>query len=107
MNFDTSAIEQIPGPVFDGKPWMQSLGVLMIFSGALQALSLVGSVVARLPIWPGVLLFDAASAAQTPIVSGNLTEARRATDTLRVFFRVQGVQADRPGRVGAAHSLGV
>lgn len=93
MNPNTSAVEHILGPIFEGKFWMKSLGVLMILSGALQALSPVGIFVAWLPIWLGVLLFQAAGAAQNAITSGDLTEARRATDKLRVFFMIQGVLA--------------
>lgn len=91
MNPNTSAVEQILGPIFDGKFWMKLLGVLMIISGALQALSLVGIIVAWLPIWLGVLLFQAAGSAENAIASGDLVEARRATEKLRVFFMIQGV----------------
>lgn len=91
MNSHATAVEQILGPIFDGKFWMKLLGVLMIISGALQALSIVGIVVAWLPIWLGVLLFQAAGAAENAMVSGDLTEARRATEKLRLFFMIQGV----------------
>jgi hypothetical protein len=86
-----SAVEEILGPIVDGKFWMKLLGVLMIISGVLQALTIIGIIVAWLPIWLGVLLFQSAGAAEQAIISNDPARARYACDRLRLFFMIQGV----------------
>jgi len=86
-----SAVEEILGPIVDGKFWMKLLGVLMIISGALQALSIIGILIAWLPIWLGILLFQAAGAAEQALTSNDIGRARYACDRLRLFFMIQGV----------------
>lgn len=91
MQTHPSAVEEILGPIVAGKFWMKLLGVLLIISGALQALSIIGILVAWLPIWLGVLLFQAAGAAEQAMISNDTARARYACDRLRLFFMIQGV----------------
>ena len=46
-------------PVFDSKGWLKFMGVVLIMSGVLTALTLVGIIIAWLYIWLGVLLWQA------------------------------------------------
>ena len=84
-------LRAIMAPLVDGKLWMKLLGVMMIISGALQVLTIIGILWAWLPIWLGVLLFQAAGAAEEASASGDLATAPRATDKLRLFFMIQGI----------------
>ncbi|NLB57920.1 MAG: DUF5362 domain-containing protein [Gammaproteobacteria bacterium] len=84
-------VQAVMRPLTDGKFWMKLLGVMMIISGALQVLTIVGILWAWLPIWLGVLLFQAAGAAEEASASGDVASATRATDKLRVFFMIQGI----------------
>ena len=78
-------------PLTDGRFWMKLLGVMMIISGGLQVLSIIGLLWAWVPIWLGVLLFQAAGAAAEASASGDVAAAARATDKLRLFFMIQGI----------------
>src|SRR5690554_6331632 len=84
-------LRAVMAPLVDGKLWMKLLGVMLIISGALQVLSIIGILWAWVPIWLGVLLFQAAGAAEEASVSGDAAAATRATDRLRLFFMIQGI----------------
>ena len=87
----TNVIRQVMAPLVNGKFWMKLLGVMMIISGALQVLSIIGILWAWIPIWLGVLLFQSASAAEQASVTEDALMAERATDKLRLFFMIQGI----------------
>ena len=84
-------VRAIMRPLNDGKLWMKLLGVMMIISGALQVLTIVGILWCWLPIWLGVLLFQSAGAAEQASRTGDAALATRATDRLRLFFMIQGI----------------
>lgn len=67
--------------------WLKFIGVVTILAAVPSALSIIGLVVAWLPIWLGVLLFQAGMAAER----GTEEELLRMTEKLRVYFVVQGV----------------
>ena len=46
-------------PAYESKGWLKFLGVLLIISGGFLALTIVGLLFAWLPIWIGVLLWQA------------------------------------------------
>ncbi len=50
-------------PALESKGWLRFLGVVMIASGVLSVLSIVGILFAWLYIWVGVLLWQAADRA--------------------------------------------
>jgi hypothetical protein len=50
-------------PLFEARGWMRFLGVLCILQGAWMAATFYGLIVAWLPVWTGILLFQAAGAA--------------------------------------------
>ncbi len=54
-------VRELSAPLASGRGWIKFLGILSIVSGALGALSIIGILWAWLPIWLGVLLFQAAS----------------------------------------------
>jgi hypothetical protein len=70
---------------------MKLLGVLMILYGAIVALSIVGIIVAWLPIWLGILLFQAASTAEEAHINDNADELLAALKRLKTYFTIMGV----------------
>jgi amino acid permease len=72
---------------------MKFLGVLMIIYGILIAISIVGLIICWLPIWIGVILFRAATAAETAQVSGSKMELYEALSKLKTYFTIYGVLA--------------
>ncbi len=86
-------IAQLSEPLYAAKGWMKLAGVLSILYGVIMALTLIGLLVAWLPIWMGILLFQAANA---------IDEAHRASDEqaflaaqakLKTYFIITGVLA--------------
>jgi uncharacterized protein (DUF2062 family) len=71
--------------------WLKFLGIVNIISGAFTALSLVGIIIAWLPIWLGVVLMQAASKATNANFSDDPKELVEMMDKLRLYFIIQGV----------------
>lgn len=84
-------IKELAQRMSGAKFWMYLIGVLMIIGGVLQALSIVGIIIAWLPIWMGVLLCMAASALGEASISGATEEMHRMLGRLKLYFVVQGV----------------
>lgn len=81
----------IMAPLVHGKMWIKLLAVMLILGGALQALTIVGILWAWVPIWLGVLMFQAIGAAEQAVATGDPATAVRANEKLRLFFMIQGL----------------
>jgi hypothetical protein len=71
--------------------WLKFLGIILIIMGAFVALSLVGIIIAWLPIWLGVLLLQAGNRGSTANMTKNPAELIPMMDKLRLFFIIYGV----------------
>ena len=78
-------------PLYRGKFWMQLTGVMLILSGILTALSIVGLIVAWIPIWAGWVLMQAAGAAGRVFESGDARDMKFALGKLKTYFTIFGV----------------
>jgi len=78
-------------PLYRGKFWMQLLGVVSILYGVLLAITIVGLIVAWIPIWAGVVLMQAAGASSRAFESGDAVEMTRAMAKLKTYFTIFGV----------------
>ena len=70
---------------------MKSLGVVMLVIGIVTALSIVGIVIAWLPIWLGVLLFQAAGRIETAFATEDAGLFRESLAKLKTSFVIQSV----------------
>ena len=86
-------VREVSAPLFAAKGWMKFLGVLMIIYGVLIALSVVGIIICWLPIWIGILLFQAATAVESTQASGSKMELYGAMSKLKTYFTIYGVLA--------------
>lgn len=86
-----STVSSIMQPLHDAAGWMKLLGTLGIIYGVLTALTIVGILIAWLPIWLGILLRKAAVEAQDAYKTGDEAAAITATSSLQTVFKVQGV----------------
>ena len=84
-------IRSIIEPLARGKFWMQLIGVMMIIYGAITALSIVGIIIAWIPIWAGAVLMQAAGAVHRAYTTSAPEEASYAMGKLRVYFTIFGV----------------
>ncbi|MCE9614098.1 MAG: DUF5362 family protein [Lentisphaerae bacterium] len=80
-------------PLYRGKRWIRFVGILSIVGGALYALSIVGIIVAWLPIWMGLLLNAAAKNIEQAYESGDEIAVVTAMEKLRLYFKIMGVLA--------------
>ena len=64
---------------------------MSIIGGIVQALSIVGIIVAWLPIWMGVLMFQAGSSIDTAGNAGDKFAFLNSLGSLKTYFVLQGV----------------
>ncbi len=105
MNASNDAIALLR-PLLDARMWMKLLAVLAVIDGVLMAFTPWGILVAWLPIWLGVVLFQAASALDRA-EAGDGAAAAQALGRLRTFFTIAGVTAIVLLVVGALGMLGM
>jgi hypothetical protein len=86
-------IRELGLPIYQSKGWLKLLGVVSILNGILAALTLIGIVFAWLPIWMGVLLYQAASAVERSQVSGETKALTQSLEKLKLYFTISGVMA--------------
>ena len=93
MNQDTGGVDirGIVEPLYRGKFWMQLLGVVSILYGVLLAITIIGLIVAWIPIWAGVVLMQAAGASSRAFERGDAVEMTRAMAKLKTYFTIFGV----------------
>lgn len=86
-----SELRQIATPLYLAKGWMKFLAVMMIIMGVVTALSIVGLLIAWLPLWLGVLLFQAANRADDAYTGEDEASLIAALGKIRTFFVINGV----------------
>lgn len=84
-------IREIAAPLYGAKFWLQLVGVMMIIYGVLSAITIIGLVVAWLPIWLGVLLFQTAKAIELAYTSEDEPAMLAAMAKLKTYFTIMGV----------------
>ena len=85
------AVANVMRPLHDAAGWMKLIGTLGIIYGVLMALTIIGLIIAWLPIWMGVLLNRAADGSRAAAAAGDEERAIAATRNLSTIFKVQGV----------------
>ena len=84
-------IREISLPIFQSKTWLKLLGVVMIIQGIITAFTIIGIVICWLPIWLGVLLFQAAGAVEGAQLNGSKMHLLMALSKIRMYFMINGV----------------
>lgn len=88
---NNTAVANVMRPLHDAAGWMKLIGTLGIIYGVIIALTIIGLIIAWLPIWMGVLLNRAANEARAAAMAGDEVQAISATRNLSTIFKVQGV----------------
>ena len=78
-------------PLHRVRNWMKFLAVLLFIAGAMNALSIVGLIVAPIPVLVGVFLWQAA--AEDGVATSDAERLRHATEKLRHLFMTYAVLA--------------
>ena len=58
LEFEENLVNEISYPLFSNRGWIKFLGILMLIYGIFVAISIVGIIIAWLPIWLGILLIE-------------------------------------------------
>jgi hypothetical protein len=90
-NDQAGMVKELSIPLYQCKGWIKFVGVMSIIGGALYALSLIGIIIAWLPIWMVVLLFQSANAIESAYLSGDRNAMTRALGKLKTYFIIMGV----------------
>jgi hypothetical protein len=88
---DVPAIRGAAAPLAAAGPYIRIMGALHVLAGALYAITILGLLVAWLPLWMGVLLFQAASHAEIAARSGSDSDLTAANQKLKLFFMIIGI----------------
>jgi low temperature requirement protein LtrA len=66
--------------------WMKTMGILYIVSGIISAITIVGIIYAWLPIWMGVIVYQAGKSAQMASTNKDETKLMEVVSKIRLFF---------------------
>lgn len=88
---NNNIILQIRSYAIEATPWLKFIGVMSIIYGILMAITIVGLLIAWLPIWMGVLLFQAGNAAKDSQMLDNPTLLVDMMRKLKTFFIINGI----------------
>jgi hypothetical protein len=71
--------------------WLIIPAVLAIFGGVVTGTTIIGLIVAWIPIWLGVILFQANKALESARVFGQRNDIMTAVEKLELYFRINGI----------------
>ncbi len=83
-------IRELSAPLREAAGWMRFLGVVAILYGIALGLTIIGLIVAWIPIWIGVLLFQSAGAAERAERQAEQESLIRSLGKLRLCFAILG-----------------
>ena len=87
----TGLIKRLSYPLYECKGWMKLVGVINIIAGVIQALTCIGIVIAWLPIWLGILLFQCANSVEQAYAADSDVAMIRSLSKLKIYFIITGV----------------
>ena len=92
-NGNSNSIKDVVLPLYNAKFWMQLVGVVLILQAIMVVLSTlgIGIIIAWLPAWLGILLFQAASHVDRAFNIDDREAAIRSMEKLKTYFVIQGV----------------
>lgn len=88
---DNQLVRELSQPLHSGKGWLTFLGIVSIIYGVFTALSIIGILIAWIPIWLGVLLIQAGNALDAARTSGDPAAMIRAMNKLKTYFIIWGI----------------
>jgi len=90
---DNETVRRVIRPLDESRGWMKFLAVMLYVLGGFYAITIIGLIVAWLPIWMGYLLWKSAAAAESANMTGNESDAIESLGRLKTLFTIQGVLA--------------
>ena len=91
MEDHTQIIKNVSEPLSQAKIWMKLMAVMLFLSAISAVLTLWGVLIAWLPIWLGVLLWQAANKAEDAQLTGRAGSLAESLGKMKLFFTIYGV----------------
>lgn len=85
------SVSELSQPLANASGWMKFVGVMFIIQGAITAITIVGILIAWLPIWIGVLLMQSAGSIERAQRAGDAVALKESLAKLKTYFVIQGV----------------
>ena len=84
-------VKELSSPLYQARGWMKFIGVMMIIGGILYAITIIGIIVAWVPIWMGVILFQAGNSSEQAFISGEKFSFLKSMTQLKLYFTITGI----------------
>jgi len=84
-------IKEVSIPVYQARGWMKLIGILMIIAGVGYCLTIIGIIIAWLPIWMGVILYQAGSSSEQAYFNGDKYSLLTSLNKLKLYFTIMGI----------------
>lgn len=84
-------VREISQPLEKASGWIKFLAIFLLIYGGLIAISIVGLIIAWLPIWLGVLLLKASNKSRYAFLSGDKNSLIEALLSLNNYFTIYAV----------------
>jgi hypothetical protein len=88
---DIDIIRKLSHPIYEARGWMKFIGILAIISGISAIFSLVGILICWLPIWMGILLFQAGNRIENAQLDGNEEGFLESMKKIKTYFMINGI----------------
>ncbi len=88
---DEGLVVELGRPLYEARTWLRIVGVTLFVAAFFTALTIIGVAVAWLPVWMGILLWQAASAAEDAQFTGSPGALAEAQRKLKTYFIIQAV----------------
>ena len=85
------AVKAVTRPLFEAKGWMKLLAVVAFIYGGIMVLTIFGVIIAWLPIWIGVLLWQSSTRIEPAHIVGDVEAATESLGKLKTLFILYGV----------------
>ncbi len=89
--FGALSTRDLAQPLYEVRGWVKFLGVLNIISGVLACLTIVGILWGWLPLWQGIVLFNAGKQAEQSWTNEDPERLRESLRQLKTYFIISGV----------------
>jgi hypothetical protein len=93
INVEERVVKEVSHPLYSSKGWLKLVGILLLIYGIFAALTIVGLLIAWLPIWLGVLLLQASNRISDAQLTGDKFALIKAQSNLGTYFTIYGVLA--------------
>lgn len=90
-NKEEQLVKELNHPLHSSKGWIKLVGILLLIYGIFVALTIVGIVIAWLPIWLGILLLQSSNRIAEAQLNGDKLAMIKAQSNLGTYFTIYGV----------------